>query len=173
MDCYGSFLSYLDIVEKYNLNCSQRYFNKICKAIPLPLIHLIQNFLIYNNTLSILPNLLIDECNLVDKKCNNKFISCVLKSRIFHDYCRGIRQSPILVNSVTLNKAYSKFIKWSILPKVKETHFKILNKIYPVSEFLKKRFTFEVDLCSFCNNEDETLEHLFFLCPVSQFFGQI
>lgn len=25
-------------------------------------------------------------------------------------------------------------------------------------------------MCSFCNNEDETLEHLFFQCPVSQSF---
>lgn len=74
------------------------------------------------------------------------------------------------MNSATLNKAHSKYIKWPILPKVKETHFKIINKMYPVSDFLKRRFKFEVDLCYFCNSEEETVEHLFYSCPVSQSF---
>ena len=63
----------------------------------------------------------------------------------------------------------STFIKWPILPKIKETHFKVINKMYPVAELLKKRFGFEVDQCSFCSNENETVEHLFFLCPITVF----
>lgn len=51
-------------------------------------------------------------------------------------------------------------MKWPILPKVKETHFNEINKINPVAEFLKNRFGFDVDQCSFCTDENETLEHL-------------
>lgn len=33
--------------------------------------------------------------------------------------------------------AHSKFIKWPISLKVKETHLKIIHKVYPVADFLK------------------------------------
>ncbi len=105
------------------------------------------------------------------KKCNNKLITISLSAKIFHDYDRRvIWHGSDSVTSDTLVKAHSKFLKWPVLPKVKETHFKVINKIYPVADFLKKRFGYEVDKCSFCGNDDETLEHLFFLCPTSHSF---
>lgn len=45
MDCNGVILSYTDFAEKYNLSYSQREYNKLCKLIPQPLIHLIENFM--------------------------------------------------------------------------------------------------------------------------------
>lgn len=48
-----------------------------------------------------------------------------------------------------MDKAYSKCIKWPIFPKVKETNFKISHEVYPVTEFLIKRFKFEVEPCTF------------------------
>lgn len=127
--------------------------------------------MMYNNSSSVLPNLLIEQCILTDKKCNNKCIGSFLKAKMFHDYNRRVtRLGSDSVTSSTLDKAHSKFIKWPVLPKVKETHFKIINKIYLVAELLQKRFGFEVDKCSFCSDEDETLEHLLFLCPTTQRF---
>ncbi len=41
-------------------------------------------------------------------------------------------------------------------------HFKICHKIYPVSNFLHKRFKFDKAGCAFCDFTDESLEHLFF-----------
>lgn len=64
-----------------------------------------------------------------------------------------------------IEKADSKFIKRPILPQVKETHFKIIHKVYPVAEFLKGSFKFEVEPCSLCSISDESLEHLFHFCP--------
>lgn len=69
-----------------------------------------------------------------------------------------------------MEKAHTKHVKWPISPKVKETHFKIINKIYLVADFLKRRFGFEVEPCGFCNEAEETLEHTFYLCPVSRTF---
>ena len=63
-----------------------------------------------------------------------------------------------------------KCIKWPISPKVKETHFKIINNVYPTATFLHKRFSFELDPCHFCGEREETLEQMFFLCPLSQAF---
>lgn len=127
----GTLLNYTGFIGKYNLHCSQREFNKMCRVIPLPSIHLTQTCVpVYNNA-SVFPNLFIEGCVLTDKR----FFSNVFKSRLFHDYCRRIIwHDSSLVNSTALNKAYSKFMKW----QVKETHFKIINKIY-VAEFLEKK----------------------------------
>ncbi len=86
------------------------------------------------------------------------------KSKLFHDY----NKNNVPVNSSDmLGKAFSKYVKWPIPPKVKETHFKICHKIYPVSNFLHKRFKFDKAGCAFCGFTDESLEHLFFTCPIS------
>ena len=45
---------------------------------------------------------------------------------------------------------------------------KIIYQIYPVADFLRLRF--DVDPCVFCKVADETLEHMFFFCPVSNIF---
>jgi len=66
------------------------------------------------------------------------------------------------MGALSIKKSHFKFIKWPMSPKVKETHLKIIYKIYPVADFLKKRFKFEVDPCAFCELADETLEHMFF-----------
>lgn len=42
-------------------------------------------------------------------------------------------------------------------------HFKIINKISAVAEFLKKKIKFEVDQCPFCNRDNEKLDNLFCL----------
>jgi len=50
--------------------------------------------------------------------------------------------------------------------------FRIINNIYPAAEILRKRFRFEVDLCGFFSKEPETIEHLFYSCPVTLQFWQ-
>ena len=103
--------------------------------------------------------------NLNDNKCNNKCIGDVLKSKMFHDYNGGLyvryTQIPDMETLSIIDKAHSKCFKWLTSPKVKETNFKILHKVYPVAELLRKRFKFDVDPCTFCNVTDETLEHMF------------
>ncbi len=68
MNGNGDLLSYTDFTEKYNLNCSRSDFTKLCKSIPLPLIQLIKNSMMYNNSPSVLPKLMLGLCNLNDKK---------------------------------------------------------------------------------------------------------
>ena len=64
----------------------------------------------------------------------------------------------------------SKFYKFPIAPKIKENHFKILNKIYPSADFLSKRFGFEKKNCFFYNEHTETTNHLFCECMYTEAF---
>lgn len=164
MDCKGILLDYTSFVERFNINCTLREFQRICKAIPIALIQLIQNTLTYSDVTPVLPNLVIGHHNLVDKKFNNRIVTDAFKSKLFYDY----NKNNVLVNSFYMReKAFSKYVKWPIPPKVKETHFKICHKIYPVSNFLHKRFKFDKAGCAFCDFTDESLEHLFFTCSIS------
>lgn len=93
----------------------------------------------------------------------------MLRSKIYTDFNKPLLVPEFLSQS-TMVKAVSKFIRWPVSPKVKETHFKIIRNIYPVAEFLKKRFKFVVDACVFCGKLEETVEHLFVFCPVTKEF---
>ncbi len=169
MDCKGVLLDYTSFVERSNINCTHREYQKICKAIPVALIHLIQNTLTYSDVTPILPNLSIGHHKLVDKNFNNKVATDAFKSKLYHDYNKN--NVPVNLSDM-LGKAFSKYVKWPIPPKVKETHFKICHKIYPVSNFLHKRFKFDKAGCAFCDFTDESLEHLFFTCSSSCSSGE-
>ena len=55
-------------------------------------------------------------------------------------------------------------------PYVKAFQYKILNSILYTNTKLFKIGYSEHDKCTFCNNESETLHHLFFNCPHSNLF---
>lgn len=44
--------------------------------------------------------------------------------------------------------------------------FKLLHRILPTNKFLYSIHVKDTKYCSFCNNEEETLEHLFFDCRI-------
>ena len=55
-------------------------------------------------------------------------------------------------------------------PYVKAFQYKILNSILYANKKLFKIGYSEHDKCTFCDNESETLDHLFFYCSVSNIF---
>lgn len=52
---------------------------------------------------------------------------------------------------------------YCISNKMKDIHFKILHKVYPVNSVLSKYLEVE-NKCSFCDTLNETLINLFFKC---------
>lgn len=171
LDITGELLTFPAFLAKYNISCESNVFYKVCKEIPRSLIQLIQNTLLYSQVKISLPKVKVNEYSLIDFKCNNKHINKALRHLLYHGYDKtSFKTWYTLDTQSTQSKAHVSFIKWSISPKVKETHFKIINNIYPVGQLLKKRFKFEVDLCAFCNQEDETVRHLFVDCSHSQDF---
>ena len=55
-------------------------------------------------------------------------------------------------------------------PYVKAFQYKILNSILYTNKKLFKIGDSEHDKCTFCDNESETLDHLFFYCSISNIF---
>ena len=107
-----------------------------------------------------------------DKKCN-KFIRQILTDELYSkQYSRT--QDLKDYDSVKVKKLRTEYLKYPILPKSKEIHFKVINNIYPSSEFLRLRFNFDRNECIFCKNEVETTCHIFYECNcVRNFWSQI
>ena len=53
---------------------------------------------------------------------------------------------------------------------LKNFQYKLLHRILPTNLFLYKIRQKDTSLCSFCNREEETLEHLFFNCKITYQF---
>ncbi|XP_024122537.1 uncharacterized protein LOC112143031 [Oryzias melastigma] len=172
MDSEGNLLTKQALEDKFNFSCSPKDYKNVCHAIPVALIQLIRNIFLHSqNVTASMPTLRICGCDFVDFKCNNKFIKTTIIQKIYYDYNQASFRTFIDITSQSVVvKGKSKFVMWPILPKVKECHFKVINNIYPVAEFLKKRFNFDVEPCVFCNSCDETLQHLFFSCQYSKEF---
>ncbi len=83
MDNYGNLLYYIDLYDKFNLQCSIREYNKVMKAIPAPLQTMIQQFVLYSNTIPEMRSLCIEGTNLKKKQLTNKFIRKVLSKQYF------------------------------------------------------------------------------------------
>lgn len=152
--------------SKYNINCSIVDYNKVTQNIPKVLIQAIKNN-IMNIASPRLHKIKIDYVDLVDKKCNNKFLKQTLVNCLYP----GRTRSTLFFlgyNKYEISSIRTKFLRYPIPPKFKEVHFKTINNIYPSNEFVKKRFKFEVDNCHICNIYVETTEHLFYECQMAQ-----
>lgn len=119
-----------------------------------------------------MPPLTIDQINILDRKCNNKWLSKVFNQKTFCNFNSNTRKD---LEISFKNKPFTFYLSYPLTPKMKETHFKIISGIYPVTHFLQKRFKMNTDeLCVFCSTEKETIEHLFFCCPhVADFWTAI
>ena len=153
---------------KYAVIVSRKGYEKICSVIPIPLLRLIQSSMQFATVSPSLLSLRIGDINIFDKKCNNSVTQLAFKNNIFGDYNHCPNKDN--VKDTILKRSFSYYISLPVAPKVKETHFKIISAIYPVNDFLNKRFKFEVDLCAFCDAEEETTAHLFFECSHTQSF---
>ena len=167
LDSTGKIIPFEFLCNKYNL-VDRRQYNNLIKAIPQSVVMMSYN-LKQNNVNPTLPSLLINGHNLTDQKIRNVMIRQLFVQELY----------PYLSNRLSILQFFSKkeaenlkskFFKFPIAPKAKEVHFKILNKVYPSSEFLRNRFNLDHNNCLFCEENIETTDHLFYECKFVDVF---
>ena len=119
--------------------------------------------------------LFIQHCLFSADKCSiNPFLRSLLSKCCFPS---PLKRSSILerytTTASTAKRLRCNYLKFSIPPKAKEVHFKTMNEIYPCKELLCLKFNADVNECTFCENNIETQEHLFFSCNVSDRFWKV
>ena len=65
---------------------------------------------------------------------------------------------------------FRKVIKTTLDPQLRWFQLRLLHRLLPTNRYLHVRKLADTALCSFCNNEDETIVHLFWECTYSQIF---
>ena len=72
--------------------------------------------------------------------------------------------------SVNWKKIYSLAFSVTLDTKLRAFQYKLLNHIVYTNDRLYKFKIVDSPLCAFCNSENESLEHLLFLCKASEVF---
>ena len=73
------------------------------------------------------------------------------------------------ISEELMSEYYSLNFQSTVESKLRSLQYKILQRILQTNKFLII-YKINDNLCYFCNNEIETLEHLFWLCPVTNNF---
>ena len=169
MDANGNLLDYEQFCTKHKFNPSKSDFTKLQKALPHGFVFLTKNILAHQPIMPQLAPLSLQGISVLDKKCNNKFIRNCLSGTLFPN---KQNKNDILhkFDKKSIDKLRTMYLTFPIPPKTKETHFKIMNNIYPSKELLRLRFNIGDNMCTFCENEIETTDHIFFSCDAIQTF---
>jgi len=143
IDSNTGIISYEHFCIKYNFICNRASFESITKAIAKAVVCQIKEILSYSvSIIPHLPVLLVEGCDFKGSQLSNKTV---------RNKCNHISY-PLLVYRNSISHYFSKdsihrlrteYLKSPLPPKVKEVHFKILNGIYPSSEYLRLRFGFD------------------------------
>ena len=99
----------------------------------------------------------------------------VTDPRLFWDLMKyRIRQESISYSKLKARerrkKLYSLAFETTLDTKLREFQYKILNLIIFTNKKLHRFKMVDSPLCAFCNAEEESLEHLLYLCKISSFF---
>ncbi len=82
MDEYSNFLNPKDFCDKYNINCSNREYIEITKAIPTPF-KTVTQVLVHASVVPQMRSLSTEGVNLGGKHFTNKFIRNVLSAQYY------------------------------------------------------------------------------------------
>ncbi len=115
-----------------------------------------------------LSTLLLEGVDRLDKKINNRHVHQIFQFKK-NISPRGKFYWRFLVDDIDWKRSWLLPGIYCISNKAKETYFKILHKIYPVNFNVSKYLGID-SLCSFCKQAEESLERLFFECPISKQF---
>ena len=163
-DRSGTILTYEQ--SRHGLPVPFREFNSVTKAIPKGLIQFIKSHLSFGMDNATQHKLLLNGIDVIDRKCDNKHIRQIFQFRK-RITPRGKFYWGSLIQDINWQKAWLLPSKYCITNKVKEVHFNILYKIDPVNVNIAK-YTDISSACSFCDDTDETMLHLFFECEKRQ-----
>uniref|UniRef100_A0A3B3HNI1 Reverse transcriptase domain-containing protein n=1 Tax=Oryzias latipes TaxID=8090 RepID=A0A3B3HNI1_ORYLA len=168
----GTILDYGRFLNKMCFPVTSKEFNGVMKALPSGLIQLMTSHLKYQDASKIDSSLMINGIDILNKKCNNKYIRNTLSEKR-HITPKGEIFWNNLLNDINWKKAWLLPDTFCINNKVKEIHKKILHNIYPTNMFISKFSNIENN-CSFCIDFPESVLHLFYFCKHSlEFWNQL
>ena len=100
-------------------------------------------------------------------KVSSKSISKELRSKVTASPTVQAKYTELFENdNLEWNEIYSLPFKVALDTRSREFQYRILNRYLVTNSFLQKIGKIDSSMCSFCNAEAESLEHLFLSCPI-------
>lgn len=163
---FGEIISYNNLITKYQIPVSYLEYIIISTAIPKGLRQLLKGST-FIQTQKIEKQVFIGQIDVTTKKCSNKFIRNNIQSA---SRPAAISHWNSVYGEIDFSRAWLVGKKLCINNKIEEVTFKILHNIYPAKKTLQ-RFKLDINYnCCFCDNEVETIPHLFYRCSYSKAF---
>lgn len=159
-------LRYEECLCKFQFPITLKEYAIVFSAIPSGILQLLRGST-SSNEAQINTSIFIETIDVTKKQCSNKFIRNSLQTTSIP---RGQFYWNSMYNDINWNKAWLVGERFCINNKIKEVSFKIMHNIYPTKKILEK-FKFNTDLtCVFCQQEEETVQHLFCKCMYVKLF---
>ena len=116
-------------------------------------------------------NAIIIDGNTVNvESLNSRCINCILIKRISDSPTAKEKIEFKYKDKIEWNEICKILIKTSIYTKLREFQYKIIHNYLPVNHNLFKWKVSDSNRCSYCFNESETIEHLFYSCHIAVTF---
>ena len=163
----GQTLGYYDFMEKYNIQLNFVDFYSLTHVIP-------RNWLRgFNATLNQREMEQGWLAKLVQQKYPSKWVYKKLASLV--EYSRGHEAKWANILEIDIpesdwSKYYLNNHHSTVKVSLRDFQYQILTRIIPTNRFLAKCKLTPSDKCWFCKESIETIEHLFWLCPVVKTF---
>lgn len=164
----GDFLTFNEFCVKYSLkNCNYMNYFSLIYAIPITWRRNINDVdrTSHSNTQN---DYVIRVCKM-DKVC--KGVHKLFVKRIMKPPIAEIKWA-LYMNDMNLNWAefYTIPLKSSLSTKLRYFQFQLLHRYLPVNKFLYNLNIIDNNLCSFCKQDVESFQHLFWDCGISSSF---
>ena len=99
----------------------------------------------------------------------------VYSKRLEEQYCRGHEEKWESIMSennreIDWNKIYTNNFICNVESSLRAFQYQVILRTLPTNKFLLKCNLKNTDSCSFCELHEETIEHLFWFCPLIKNF---
>lgn len=167
----GKFLTYNEFITNYSIeNCNFMDYCSIIYSIPMT----------WKRTITNLGDTERDSENNVQMSLVNKICKASKVCKYIQMICiKKLLKTPIAedkwansMNDPDLNwrEIYRIPFNSTLSTKLRYFQFQFLHRYLPVNKFLFDIKIIDSNLCSFCNQHTETLQHLFWECTISKLF---
>jgi hypothetical protein len=158
----GTFLTLIELENKYSIKCDFLKYNKIKDAIPLKWRTILRTMKIPNEAISFEESLHLE----INKK--TKHIKNITNKDLYWTLIRKKQQKPI-ISEKTWNNQKLTYDNWkeifkitSVLrdTKIKTFQYKVLFNLIPCNKYLKRIAKSDTDICNACNKLDDINHYL-------------
>ena len=162
------FLTHVEFVNKYGIDCNFLEFYSIISAIPAKWKLVLKTPQLQN--MNYQEELI---CNIKKETKVCKFVHRMCIEKLFQIPISQLKWNTNLLQPIDdWKKIYAIPFKSTLSTKIRYFQIKILHNILGVNRLLKIVGLARSDLCTFCSEAPETISHLFWECPVTKRFIQ-